>query len=253
MHTEPQRKQSPEIRLQAWRRIGVAALAVTGLLTLSFIVVTGDIIPPVIVFSVVLFTLAGLAAAFGGQRRWPWVLGAIGAFAYVALNLPFLVMEISHPEEAYTFVPLVLLVIGAILALIAAVSVILRRSPDVRPILGVAAAVGVIAVVVSVGALLRVEDEAQQSGDVVLVAEKVRFPERFEVASGTQWFYFDNRDRIRHTFTIDEIGVHVDMPATVGRRAQVNLAPGEYRFYCDVAGHESMTGILVVRPATAAQ
>ena len=56
-----------------------------------------------------------------------------------------------------------------------------------------------------------------------------------------------NRDQIRHTFVIEGTNVRLEVPASKERRVQVELAAGEYRFLCDVVGHERMEGVLTVQ------
>ena len=39
----------------------------------------------------------------------------------------------------------------------------------------------------------------------------------------------------------------VELPADSPVRVELDLAPGTYRYYCDIAGHENMQGTLVVQ------
>jgi uncharacterized cupredoxin-like copper-binding protein len=51
-----------------------------------------------------------------------------------------------------------------------------------------------------------------------------------------------------HTFTIDELGVDLNVPMGAERSVTFNAPAGEYRFYCGIPGHETigMYGILTV-------
>jgi len=55
-----------------------------------------------------------------------------------------------------------------------------------------------------------------------------------------------------HNFSVDELGIDVDMPPgeTVSALIPADAAPGTYRFYCDVPGHPEagMVGNLIIDP-----
>jgi uncharacterized cupredoxin-like copper-binding protein len=59
--------------------------------------------------------------------------------------------------------------------------------------------------------------------------------------------WVDNQDPFHHTFVIDGTDVREVLVASSSVRVPVDLAPGSYRFWCDVPGHESMEGVLDVR------
>jgi plastocyanin len=56
----------------------------------------------------------------------------------------------------------------------------------------------------------------------------------------------ENRDLVRHTFTVEDAGISKELPERSTVRLSVELKPGSYRFHCEVPGHESMTGRLIV-------
>lgn len=70
-----------------------------------------------------------------------------------------------------------------------------------------------------------------------------RFPETVVVEQG-RTLHRDNQDLFRHTFTVPETGLDVDLPASTAACALVHLAPGTYEVICDIPGHERMTSIL---------
>lgn len=57
----------------------------------------------------------------------------------------------------------------------------------------------------------------------------------------------DNQDPYAHTFTVDELGVNQTMVAGQSARVEITAAPGEYRYYCAIPGHEFMEGTLLVQ------
>jgi uncharacterized cupredoxin-like copper-binding protein len=52
-----------------------------------------------------------------------------------------------------------------------------------------------------------------------------------------------------HNFSIDELGISVDVAAGEEGEATINAAPGTYEFYCNVPGHREagMVGTLTVQ------
>ena len=60
-----------------------------------------------------------------------------------------------------------------------------------------------------------------------------------------------NYDLYAHSFDIDELDVHVQMPANGQASAQFTVSePGEYKIYCGIPGHEEagMVAKLIVEP-----
>jgi plastocyanin len=58
-----------------------------------------------------------------------------------------------------------------------------------------------------------------------------------------------NHDLFWHTFTIESLGVNVDVPVGGTRSVTFTAAPGTYTFTCAIPGHAAagMRGTLVVR------
>ena len=65
-------------------------------------------------------------------------------------------------------------------------------------------------------------------------------------ASGIRQYALPARCGIRHTFTIEELGVDLEVPAHKAGRIDIDAAPGIYQFVCSVPGHEAMTGTLII-------
>jgi plastocyanin len=104
----------------------------------------------------------------------------------------------------------------------------------------------VTSVAISAFAAVSVDDDVMAEGDVLVVAERAEFDPTELAVSSTSGVFIDNRDPVRHTFTVDALDVSVELPAGSARRIELDAPPGAYRFVCSVAGHESMTGTLVV-------
>jgi plastocyanin len=116
-----------------------------------------------------------------------------------------------------------------------------------RPALAVGVAGVVVAVVVALVASAGVDAVERQPGDVAIEAARMAFPERVEVTAGTVGLWVDNRDPFPHTLLIEGTDVQMIMPANAAVRAEVDLAPGTHRYFCDVPGHEAMEGIIDAR------
>lgn len=218
------------------------ATATASAADLGWMLLIGEPIPPLVGFAVL------AAAAVVGLRRRPRpravVLGGLALMA-LAMGGPFFVAEASHPQDPGGFGWAVLSGGGRLVALAGAV--IALRAPRLARPVG-RAAIASAAALLAVGAIASatVRSDAPVAGDVVVPARDTTFPERIEVPAGGA-LLVDNEDRWRHTFSVDETAIDVDLPPSAARRIPIELAPGEYRVLCLVHGHESMTSTLVVR------
>ena len=106
---------------------------------------------------------------------------------------------------------------------------------------------GAALVVATLGLSFATSSDTAEAGDVTVVAEGAEFPETLEIAAGGAGIFLENKDLLRHTFVIEDQDVKVEMPGGKTRRVEVDLPAGEYRFICDVPGHERMEGTLTVR------
>ena len=91
------------------------------------------------------------------------------------------------------------------------------------------------------------------SADYTLTAEKMRFsqPELHVQAGERVELHLANADLFGHSFDIDALGVHVEMPARETATASFTAPePGTYTITCNVPGHAEagMVGTLVVEP-----
>jgi uncharacterized cupredoxin-like copper-binding protein len=82
----------------------------------------------------------------------------------------------------------------------------------------------------------------------VVLAEGLGFlPTALDSSGGTVGVFIENNDPFRrHTFTIDELEVDVELPGGTSQRVDVSAPPGTYEFYCAVPGHEKMKGTLTI-------
>lgn len=208
-------------------------------------VVARVLIPPVLIIGLVFLAFVPFLAR--GRR---WVGLGFAAFALLAVlgNIPGLVDELSNPESAPAFVLTLLSTIGAVLAIVSGTASFFGWTPQPERALVIGGvAVFVVGAVVSIAMFATTESDVAGDTDVRVLAEKVLWePEDVVVTSGASGVWIDNKDGIRHTFTVEELGVDLEIPALKAKRLDIDAAPGTYEIICTVPGHEAMTGTLIV-------
>ena len=198
--------------------------------------------------------LAMLGAPFliaACTSKWPRVFAAlVGVVCAVQLlgALPTLVDTLQHPESIRDFVPLLLFGLSAIVGVAASVPAVRRSAADhvARRLVAGAAAIFVLGLAVSSVAAFRLPHAKLRPGDIEVTARDMEFTEHsITLDAGGGTLFVTNTDPTRHTFTIDELGIDVELPADRATRFTVEGAPGNYRFYC--RPHRDMTGELTLR------
>ena len=223
-----------------WATYGLMAVPV--LIT----IVAQTVIPPLIVFFVLF--IAGLVWLGRDERKGTIMLGIL-ALLFFAINVPFILDAIGHPESWSEFIPNVIGVLSAIAALAATTALLRNRGTEkgAATLTRVLLVVGVVAIGFSVVQALGLESDTAQEGDVTVVAEDVEWsPEQLEVDAGGAVFV-ENKDLFRHTFTIEDLDISEDLGPGQDVRVELSAEPGEYEFICEVPGHEDMEGTLTVR------
>ncbi len=221
--------------------LGLGAL-ITG--TLGVMAALGEVFPDALVFCVVFAGLAVWTTRRTSTRlRWG-IAGLVTVF--VGVNLVYAMGDLAHPESPAPFVATtVVIAAGLVTIALAVLSARGRRAPVGR----IWTVTGTLLVIGAMGALVAgaaVEDDERIAGDVEIVAESYEFPDEVVVGDDADALFVRNRDRGRHTFVIEGVVDAVELPANTDVRIPVDLEPGTYEFICDVAGHDSMRGTLVV-------
>lgn len=230
-----------------WLGVQIVATIVLLLVLLSIMAVARVIIPPLLVFALVFAATAYALRRWGPTRSWVRVVGAVLALLAVLANIGPILQDLAHPESALVFVPSALGLLTAITAAAAGVAGFFRAFEEIVRSAGLAAlGVGALLVVVSGVAALRLESDDSQMGDVRIVAHRVQYPDTVLAKVGQVALFIENRDGFRHTFTIEQRGVDVELPASTDRRVVLELPVGRYPFICTVFGHEQMEGVLTV-------
>jgi len=233
-----------------WRRLQVlAALAVLGsllvpmLLSFSFEPFLATMAAPLAI---------GLLLLLGWPRVGAVWLGVV-SLGLLVFSAPFLVEALTHPESMADFIPLSFFAVGCVVGAVAAIPTFRERArPDAtsgtpRIIAIATGALIVLATVVSIVAFAGIESVPARSGDTRLVAEDIAFrPTGITAQNGEVSVHVTNLDGTRHTYTIDGLGVNLNVPPNSDQRITFTTGPGTYRFYCRPHA-PGMEGVLVVR------
>jgi len=190
----------------------------------------------------------------GRWRRTGIVMLGVVLLAELLASAPFLVDALSHPETPSDFLPLTLFTVATIIGSVAAVPAFRQtRLPATQPsrsamTVTVAAVVALIAAtVVSLVAAGRVDSVTAQPGDIELTTVDFQFDTRtIATDAGTVAVTVANDDATRHTFTIDELGVDLNVPPGTTQRVTFPADAGTYRYYC-IPHAPDMAGELIVR------
>jgi plastocyanin len=232
-----------------WRRLQVAA--VLG-------VVLSLLVPMLITLSVETFLLAMAAPFVVGllvMLRWRRVaavwLGVVSV-ALLVFSAPFLADALGHPESMVDFIPLVVLVVSLVIGAIAAIPSFRvgrgRDAPSAAPRAIAVAAVGVLVItaIISVVSFAGIENVTARPGDILVVTEAFEFdPAGLHGDEGIISIHVTNRDATRHTFTVEELGVDLNVPPNSAQRLSFSAEPGSYRFVCRPHA-PGMDGTLIV-------
>ncbi|MEX1280728.1 MAG: hypothetical protein AB1Z55_08385 [Acidimicrobiia bacterium] len=244
MQTE-RRRETRHTSDPGWRRLGVAAAATMATWSVALQVVAGTVIPPVAAVGIAFALLATLVGRM--TRTWVAVAAAVIPLLALAGNLPPIVHDLSHPEEAVVFTLTVVSVVGALLTSLAGFMLWFRRGGSATPAAVVGTGAVVVSAIVGFVASSGVESAEAAAGDVVVETRSVQFaPTEIVFTIDATGVWVDNADPFPHTFTIEGTGIDLGVPGYSAQRVDVDLDPGTYLVICAVPGHEAMTATLVV-------
>lgn len=234
--------------LYGWRSVLVLAALAQVLLNVVLMAVSGEFVPPLIAMSVLL--VVGLLVLGSRPRGGAAVLGVV-SLLHVATSGPFLADGLVHPESFWDFWLGWSIVLAAVLGVLAALTVWRQKDDGSMRAHSVSIAVGGLIVALGIAggvATATYESVTAQGGDIALAARNVEFGPANMTAEGRDLAVFvENEDPMRHTFSIDELDVDLEIPGGKAARVEFSAEPGTYEFYCAVPGHEDMEGELVVR------
>lgn len=228
-----------------WMRLARGGAIVMAIWSIALQGFARSLIPPVAVIGLVFL---GFVPFLKGERRVLGLVVAVFGALAVAGNVEIILDDLQNPESAPAFILNLLSLVGVALAVGGGLAAFLRRSSDPIRMLAVgAAAVFIAGAVASVAIAANTESDTALAGDVAVTARQVMWaPETVAVDASATGLWVDNQDGIRHTFTVPQLGIDVEVPALKARRVDIDAAPGEYQFICTVPGHETMTGTLTI-------
>jgi uncharacterized cupredoxin-like copper-binding protein len=212
-------------------------------------------IPPFIA-SIAIFALIGvLSVLWSGalRRRWFWLVAALPATLMLAFNAPFIAHDVTRPVITPQFLVTLGAVAGGLATIIGGI-VAFREVRRGRPtwtgsgragwvstvVTGVvvgAAVTSILAGLASAGGV-GIAESPTVAG--VLTAERTRFVETgLHMGDGeVLGLFVTNKDDIAHTFDIDSLDIHVDLPANSTTAIAIQpTGPGSLQIYCSVPGH----------------
>jgi plastocyanin len=246
-------------------------IAITVLLTYMQIFLFRSFEPPVaLIFGVPALIFAVLIVTI--RRPWVPLLGTLYGALFLGANAPYLGYDLGHPGNFTNFAFSIVLVVPAAIGMAAGIGAAAQsyraratNGGEARPIgsppwfrFGLTVLVALSLGAVGVAAIAPAGASAGVSPEVLaglpaLTVAQLRFgPAELRARAGeTVALRLENKDSASHAFDIDELGIHVAMPAGQPALALFKAAaPGTYTYYCSVPGHRDagMVGTLVVEP-----
>ena len=244
--TAPERSAPTDPRVGlSWTRVAFIGAVTVAVWSIVLQLIAGTLIPPVAVIGAAFLVFAPFLAR---ERRKTGLGLAVFAVLAVAGNLPGILDDLSHPASAPAFILTLASVLGAGLATVGGLGMFFRWAPDAgRRLVVAAATIFVVGSFTSASIAATTESDSALPADVAVVAESVEWhPGHVTMTSGSSGIWVDNRDGIRHTFTVPELDIDLEIPALKTRRIDVEAAPGTYQIVCEVPGHEDMTATLTI-------
>ncbi len=236
---------APESSGQSWVKLlkwsTIAAVVIVVLIN-----VFAGVIPPLVVFALVWL---GGVIWLGRSTKGPAILLLVAFLAFLVLSAPFVIPTLTVPASAGDFILNLASLLAVLVGLIAAIAVIRGRlgfSGAARSIALGAIGLFVVGTILSVFATITHEDAVAQAGDLRLVTKDIEFQDTsLDAGPGEVSVVVDNMDATLHTFTIDELDVDLDIPASKSARVTFEAEAGTYEFYC-VPHEADMKGTLTV-------
>ncbi len=233
-----------------WRAL-LRLLAIADLIVLVVTAIVLDDLLAAILAAIILLGLALLRF----RSRWFGVVLLGLVFTDIAVwTLSGAVINILRGERFVAIIiPSALATISLAGVIAVGAVVIHRRSPSAgekwAPKIGIGAAILFVLLIIASSFVRREEQQAVQPTGILLATENMGFSSTELVAkTGEITIQLDNHDLWWHTFTIDELGINLQVPMGANQQVTFKAPPGTYRFYCGIPGHvdAGMQGTLIV-------
>jgi plastocyanin len=262
--TTPNRSSNLRARWTRLAVLGLVMIALAPLLMLGSGFAYGlDVSEPLPFFgSVIVVSLvaAVLVWSFGTWAKFVAILAAL----FGAFSMFWTAFGLEHYQSFFDFVPGVLLLPGAVIAIAASIAsmVAARRGNTSEKATGgervwLRAVAGVVILAGVVSAALTVTGRQVDAGeaDATVLAKEFEFhPDELRLAGGST-ILVNNEDPFFHTFTIDELDLSVELNTGSQILVEIPRRPGTYRFYCiphagsepsEDSDQEEMAGTLTI-------
>lgn len=234
----------PPIGDNPWVKVAKASAVMVVVWAGLLHIVAQVIIPPVIVIG-----LIGLAFASSLRTiRRKTALGyALFSVLSVVGNLPGVIGDLSDISSTPAFSLTLLHSLVAALGMVGGLGMFFGWSGQpIRALVSGAATLFGVLIVASMVVAWQTDSAAALDGDVAIAMERVQFvPGEVRVVSGGA-LWVNNQDGIRHTFTVAELGLDLEIPANKAGRVEVQGPAGTYDVICTVPGHENMVATLEI-------
>jgi plastocyanin len=193
------------------------------------------------VFFLVALALALVGAALVRRPRASWRVVAVVLSVAVGMMLFWTAFGLAAPQSFFDFVPGLLVLPGALIALVAGIGSIRAMKRDTAPggerrVIGaLAGALGLFAIVSAVLTVTgkeTVSDEERAGADVVVTLSDFEFDEAGYDTPGGSTILVRNDDPWLHTFTIDALDIDVSLNPGSEKLIEVPAEPGTYVLYC---------------------
>jgi uncharacterized cupredoxin-like copper-binding protein len=224
-------------------------------------------IPIFVVFIAAFVVIGTLSVVWPGARRraWFWLVATVPALLMVLLNARHIPYDFGHPADAIPFIVTIGVVSGALAIIVGGVAAFLevRRGRAIWSASGgagraISAVIGALAGATVTSLLAGAVASSGGAGVAqaptttgVLTAESIKFVGTgLEIRNGgVLGLFVINKDDLGHTFDVDSLAIHVQLPANSTTAVAIKpTEPGRLQFYCNVTGHRDagMVGTITV-------
>ena len=223
-------------------------------------------IPIFVAFIAVFIGIGLLSVVWTGstRRAWFWLAATVPALLIVLLNARHVPYDFSHPADAIPFLVTIGAIPGALAIMVGGVAAFLevRRGRAIWSGSGQAGRVVSVVIGALVGAAVTslLASAVVSAGGAgvaaaptttgVLTAEGMKFVGTgLEIRNGgVLGLFVINNDDFGHTFDVDSLGIHVQLPAHSTTAVAIKpTGPGNLQFYCNVTGHRDAGMVGTIR------
>lgn len=226
--------------------LGLSMMALGPLLMFAAGLIWGLELGAEVVILIVAIALPAIAAVLVGRfGRWAKIVGIVVA-VLVGVPLFWTAFGLGSPQSFFDFVPGLLVLPGAVIAIVGCVGALLAGRREDRDATSttagpaprgraVPAIVGVVAVLAAVSAILTFTSRSTVDATEAALEvhqEDFAFGESSYTVTGGSQVAVRNGDPFLHTFTVDELGIDVALGPNDEALVEIPAEPGTYVLYC---------------------